>query len=199
MLKKADYFDRGLEEERWNYVTHGIGLILMLFYVINSQDFSGKVLPGFLGLTFLASVLYHSEVDIPEKEWYRRLDMASIYLAIGATSSVYCYTSGSSSWTLLAPIGFLLFVSSLLFYGEVWDKIMVPLSVVFASLGIILFSVADLGSSFTELDIYFYVGNVLYSLGLWFYVRDGRAYFHTIWHIFSVMGAVVHCSYYFTP
>ncbi len=68
---------------------------------------------------------------------------------------------------------------------------------IFASLGIALFSIADLDGELTKLGTHFYVGCVMYFSGLWFYVRDERAYFHTIWHIFVVLGALAHSSYYY--
>ncbi len=126
MIKKSDYLDRGIDEERLNYTTHGIGLILMLFYAVNSQSSPGRVLSAFLALTFLTSVLYHSAIEVLTKDLYRRLDMASIYLAIGATTSTYCYTNGSDLWHLPVLVGFSLFVFALMFYGEVWNKVMVP-------------------------------------------------------------------------
>jgi len=167
----------------------------MLSFVFHSELLAGKVLSFFLAFTFLASCFYHAALDISLKEKLRKMDMASIYLSIGATASAYCYTIGSPIWNLPASIGLVLFVSGLILYGEAWDKIMVPLCVVFASVSVGLFFISS--ASLTTAAIYFYIGNLLYSVGLWFYVRDKIKYFHTIWHIFVALGAVMHSSYYF--
>lgn len=197
--RKADYFDRGPEEEKWNYITHGIGAIFMLCYVINSQVPTGKVLSLFLAFTFLASACYHSAMDIEVKERLRKIDMASIYLSIGATASAFCHTVASPIWYAPLLVGLSLFIVSLLAYGEIWDKVMVSLSVLFASLSVVVFFQASYGQPEDfEASSYFYLGNVFYSAGLWFYVRDKSKYFHTIWHVFVLLGAVIHSSYYFT-
>ena len=197
MKRKSDYFDRGVEEERWNYITHGIAAILMLSFAVHSEVLAGRVLSLVLAFTFLASCFYHAALDISLKEKLRKIDMASIYLSIGATASAYCYTIGSPVWNLPIFIGLVLFVSGLVLYGEAWDRIMVPLSITFASISITLFFVTSFVSDLTSAAIYFYVGNLMYSAGLWFYVRDKVRYFHTIWHIFVTLGAVIHSSYYF--
>lgn len=198
MVGKSDYFNRGAEEERWNYITHGVAAVIMLSFVSHSEFLEGKVLSLVLAFTFLASCFYHAALNISIKEGLRKIDMASIYLSIGTTASAYCYTIGSSIWSLPVSIGLVLFVVGLFVYGAVWDKIMVPLSVVFASLSVGIFFLTSFFTDFTSTAIYFYVGNIMYSIGLWFYVRDRAKYFHTIWHIFVTLGAVVHSSYYFT-
>ena len=196
---KADYFDRGPEEERWNYITHGIAAIFMLGYVVNSQVATGKLMSLVLAATFLTSTCYHSAMNIGVKEKFRSIDMASIHLSIGTTASAYCYTVGSAAWHLPVLVGLILFIIGLFSYGPVWDKLMVPFSVVFAGLSTFLFFVTSHGEpSHSEAASYFYLGNVFYSSGLWFYVRDKSKYFHTIWHIFVALGAMTHSSYYFT-
>jgi len=198
-LNKSYYLERELDEEKWNYITHGIGAILMLFYVMNTQVFHGKAIPLFLGITFLISTMYHSCLNIKMKQRFRQIDMSSIYLSIGVTASIFCYTVGSPAWYLPVFCGLLLSILGYFAYGLFWDSIMVSVSTLFACSSILLFFISSYGSGSTDVALYFYSGNIAYSAGLWFYVRDRKKWFHTIWHVFVVLGAIIHSSYYFTP
>jgi len=36
------------------------------------------------------------------------------------------------------------------------------------------------------------IGGLSYTLGVYFYVKDNKLYFHAIWHIFVLLGTIAH-------
>jgi hemolysin III len=36
------------------------------------------------------------------------------------------------------------------------------------------------------------IGGLSYTLGVYFYVKDNKFYFHAIWHIFVLLGTIAH-------
>jgi hemolysin III len=36
------------------------------------------------------------------------------------------------------------------------------------------------------------IGGLSYTLGVYFYVKDNKLYFHSIWHLFVLLGTIAH-------
>ena len=37
-----------------------------------------------------------------------------------------------------------------------------------------------------------FLGGILYTVGTFFYYRDFNKYYHTIWHLFSIVASIIH-------
>ena len=194
---KASYFNRGVKEEWWNAATHAVGAGCLFAVTIFSNSAHAKLLSAALGITLLFSMLYHGAVLIKKKEFYRRLDQASIFLSVGVTGGVYASAASSSYWLipfLLSGVGILTY---LFFYGELLDNLIVLLTNFLALVSVYIFCFeSELHSPLSPMALHFFIGNIIYSCGVWFYVRDIRKWYHTIWHCFVLLGAGVHVSYF---
>lgn len=194
---KADYFHRGTKEEWWNAMTHAVGSGALFAIAFFSSSPHAKLLAATLGITLLFSMLYHGATIIQKKEFYRRLDQASIFLSVGVTGGVYASAAHSSHWfvpMVLAAAGFFMY---LIFYGEVLDKLIVLLTNALALVSVYIFCFeSSLDSPTSPMALHFFIGNIIYSCGVWFYVRDIRSWYHTIWHCFVLAGAGTHISYF---
>jgi len=43
-----------------------------------------------------------------------------------------------------------------------------------------------------ELQLLLLGGGVFYSAGTYFYAKKGKKYYHTVWHLFVIFGALCH-------
>lgn len=190
---KADYFDRGDREEWWNALTHSIPAGAMLCLALLHKNPSVVIYAASMCLTFLFSMLYHAQTNIVSKEFFRRLDMSSIFLSIGVTGMVYLNFAGSQLWLTSLVLGMSLMMLCVAFYGELVDRIMVPMALVFSNAIILIFflSISSLRESF-----YFYLGNGFYIVGLFYYLRDSRRWYHTVWHICVAVASFVHLVHF---
>jgi len=147
-------------------------------------------------LMFLSSALYHSmAVDTRQKKVMRTLDHIFIYVAIAGT-----YTPISLSviggWQGIAVVALqwmmVLFgilyksiakrkipkVSLTIYLVMGWSAVFVaPILIHKASIGMLLFLLG---------------GGVFYSAGTYFYAKEGKKFFHLIWHFFVNLGAICH-------
>ncbi len=192
--------------ERFNAWTHLVGAVLacvgaVWLLVLASLDGEPRkiVSVAIYGMTLVLlysiSTLYHS-LRGRAKVVLRKLDHLSIYLLIAGSYTPFCLV------TLYGPWGWSLF-------GVVWGLALVgmlqeikPRSearvlsiVIYALMGwIVLVAVkpllAALGTAgFTWLA----GGGVLYTVGIIFFVYDGRfLHWHGIWHLFVMAGSLMH-------
>ena len=82
---------------------------------------------------------------------------------------------------------------SVLSYGKSFaEKIAVPLYVLAGTLCLVsvLAVEADSGGSL----LYFALGTVIYLLGLLFYLRDYKKWYHTMWHLFVLAATMIHLA-----
>ena len=192
-------------EERWNAITHGLGFILslagfVLLLVFQKYDSFQGVLAVFLyGLSlsalYFASTLYHAVKNERRKEVFRKLDHISIYLLIAGTYSpvVLIALEDSMGWTLfwivwgIATFGTILKV----FFTGRFEILSVLLYIVMGWL--IVFDFSALKSSVDTLGIWLLIcGGLAYTVGIIFYALDSIKYSHVIWHLFVLVGSVLH-------
>lgn len=191
---KALFDERTRTEERWNAVSHGVALFVML--TLSAECIAvGKVMCYSLALTFLFSVLYHSASETETKRHLRKLDMASIHISIASTGASWCLLVGSPYWAISAIPSLVGFIVIVVWYGrpEV-ERMMVPLSIGPAAVIIALFVLSK--PSIEQVSI-FLAGNVFYLIGTLFYLRDSRPWYHTVWHCFVLLGAATHSMAFF--
>lgn len=192
-------------EEKLNAQTHGIGailgvagLILLILKNAHKTDWStfSVIVYGIsIIILFTASTAYHSVTDTTKKHYFRIVDHISIYLLIAGTyTPVLLITLEQSlGWLLfyivwgIAAFGVLLklfftgkfnFFSTLLYLVMGW---------------LIVFDFSRLSELMhTNGIILLMAGGAAYTIGIIFYAIEKKLYFHVIWHLFVLAGAICH-------
>jgi len=191
-------------EEALNAISHAFGLILSciaLFLLLQNshgditRTISFTVFASGAILLFLASTIYHSLTNSHAKALFKLLDHCAIYLLIAGTYTplLAITLAGSLGYTLLAFIWFFA-LAGILFkikFGNKYKKISLGtyLGMGFISLGI-------LGELYKALPVQavelLALGGLIYTLGVFFYVKKSVPYTHAIWHLFVLGGATCH-------
>lgn len=201
-----------LGEEIFNSVTHGVGsllsiagtVVLIVFSAINSDAFavvSSAVYGASLIILYTMSTLYHSITNEKAKKFFRIMDHNTIFFLIAGTYTPYTLA------VLRSPLGWVLF-------GVVWGAAAIgivlnsidlekfsKISVVcYIAMGwVIIIAVKPLMSSMPFISFALLVaGGVFYTIGVIFYSIKKVKYFHSVWHIFTVIGSALHYFSVFT-
>lgn len=192
-------------EERWNWITHGLGFILSiigLFLLINNDshqtEFStvSVVLYGFSMITlYFASTSYHYTSNIELKRKFRILDHIGIYLLIAGTYSPVTLI------TLVDSKGLLLFVLvwSLAIIGSILKlfftgRFQFFSIILYLVMGwLIMLDIDVLSDKIGEAGInYLMYGGLAYTIGIIFYALKKIPFTHVIWHVFVLAGSLFH-------
>lgn len=195
-----------LGEEIFSSVTHGIGsllafggtAVLIVLSAVYSDAWSvvsSAVFGASLIILYSMSTLYHSITNEKAKKFFRIMDHNTIFFLIAGT-----YTPFTIS-ILRGAIGWILF-------GIVWgaailgivlnsidlEKFRKPSVVCYIAMGwVIIFAVKPLTEVMSPLCLWLLVGGgVFYTVGVIFYAIKKVRYFHSIWHIFTLLGSVCH-------
>lgn len=195
-----------LGEEIFNSVTHGIGsllsiagtVVLIVFSAINSDAFavvSSAIYGASLIILYTMSTLYHSITNVKAKKFFRIMDHNTIFFLIAGTYTPYTLAVLRSAlgWVLFgivwgaAVIGIVLNSIDL----EKFSKISV---VCYIAMGwVIIIAVKPLMNTMPFVSFVLLVaGGVFYTLGVIFYAIKKVKYFHSVWHIFTVIGSALH-------
>jgi hemolysin III len=197
-------------EELYNAVTHGIGFIGSLFgfmFLLSFHKYetvSGLVSVILyslsLSLLYFASTIYHYERNEKRKLLYRKLDHISIYFLIAGTYSpiVLIVLNDSLGWLLFSIVWGIAILGTILkvfFTGR------------FEVLSLILYlfmgwlSVFDIQALLQKVDdtgiLLLAGGGAAYTVGIIFYVLDRVKYSHVIWHLFVLLGSILHYCFIF--
>jgi len=148
--------------------------------------------------TFFASFLYHKTFLPTQRERNRLVDRVGIYMMImgsGVATSLTCsnliVATGASCILVLVScflIANMCIKRSLPEWFCVTSYILLGWVGIFPALGI-------LGpSGFTEAGVLWLLllSGGFYSMGVLFYSNDSHKWFHTIWHIFTMLGYACH-------
>lgn len=191
-------------EEQLNTISHIFGLVLSclaLFLLLNNShgdinriiSFSIFATSGIL--LFLASSLYHSSTNKRAKKVFKLLDHCAIYLLIAGTyTPLFALTLAGTLGYILLVFIWIFALSGILFkikFGNKYKKISLAtyLGMGFISLGVI----GELYEKLPEQAIgLLALGGLIYSLGVFFYIKKTVPYTHAIWHIFVLGGATCH-------
>ena len=197
---------RRLECEIFNGATHlagallaFAGLLFLIFRGIRSGDpwklGSFVVYGGMLLALYVISTLYHV-VTGRAKRVFRKLDHLSIYLTIAGTYTPFAVVSlrGPWGWSLLAAVWTLALIG-------IAQEFLLPRRIEWVSLSLYL------GMGWLAVAVFFpmlraigprgmallVVGGLLYTVGVFFYVLEGRMrHSHGVFHLFVVGGSVAH-------
>ena len=193
------------EEEFWNWVTHGLGIVLTLigipFLFIYNTDLtpystlSLLFLSGGLLFVYCSSTAYHYIESNNLKEKLRVLDHISIYYLITGSYAPVCFITLNDYSGL--PIFFTVLGLSILgtifkiFSVDRYNKFSLMLYIILGWLIVVdidtLFSLLD-----SEAKNLLIAGGIFYSIGVLFYLLEKIKYNHAIWHIFVMLGSISH-------
>ena len=195
-----------LGEEIFSSVTHGVGsllsvagtVVLIVFAAIYSDAWSVvgcAVFGASLIILYCMSTLYHAITNPRAKSFFRIMDHNTIFFLIAGT-----YTPITIS-ILRGTIGWVLF-------GIVWgaavigivlnsidlEKFRKPSVVCYIAMGwVIIIAIRPLLRVMNAWSLWLLVGaGVFYTVGVIFYAIKKVKYFHSVWHIFTVVGSVCH-------
>lgn len=195
-----------LGEEIFNAVSHGVGAGLaligygyMLALSVHFGDIwsivSVTIYCATLFIMFLSSTCYHALAYPSAKRILRVLDHCAIYLLIAGTYTPYTLINlrGPLGWTIffiiwtMAIIGIVLNAVDLKKYAKisVLCYVLMGWAVIFA-LKPLLATLAVQGALMLA------IGGVFYTVGVIFYVIRKVPYFHSVWHLFVLAGAITH-------
>ncbi len=194
------------QEERLNAGSHGIGLILGLFaipFLIQKSLFTNQSESLIGALTFSLGIVmvygfstaYHAAKNPKKKSRLQVMDHVSIYFLI----------AGSYTPMILA---ILKKETALIFLAIIWGSVLVgtffkvfftgkfkTLSVIiYLTMGwLAVFFIQNLVEKISwETLTWIGIGGLSYTIGVYFYVKSERLYFHAIWHLFVLGGTAAH-------
>ena len=144
---------------------------------------------------FLASTFYHAVKGEKRKHYFRIIDHISIYLLIAGTYTPVLLISLTDSlgWTLFWTVwGIAVFgVILKLFFTGKFELFSTLLYLVMGWL--IIFDFSNLSIALGSNGIlWLFAGGLSYTVGIVFYALQKVPYFHVIWHLFVLGGAVCH-------
>ena len=193
-------------EEIANAITHGIGTglsiaALALLAIISALEGTASHVIGFtifggtLVILYLASTLYHSMSNEKVKKLFRKFDHMSIFLLIAGTYTPFCLTAlpGWVGWTVLAIVWICAITGIVIkaFHTGKFEGLSTFLYVVMGWL--ILPAIKPLYDSVSfQTFLLLMLGGVFYTSGTFFFVKDNKRYYHSIWHLFVLAGSTFH-------
>ncbi len=203
---KNDINDFTLFEEVWHAISHGFGLFLSTFgfgVLITLAVLSGdlaKILTStlygvVLVLMYGASTLYHAIPHPGPKSVLQQLDHASIYLLIAGTYTpvVILGVQGLFGWILFgvewgaAAVGVFLKIV----YPRRFELFSLILYAVMGWLIVVAWKPFVDHAGWLPM-IFLFVGGLIYTLGIFFYVKSSMKLNHAVWHIFVLGGTIFH-------
>lgn len=194
------------QEERLNAGSHGIGLILGLFaipFLIQKSLFTNQSESLIGALTFSLGIVmvygfstaYHAAKNPKKKSRLQVMDHVSIYFLI----------AGSYTPMILA---ILKKETALIFLAIIWGSVLVgtffkvfftgkfkTLSIIiYLTMGwLAVFFIQDLVEKISwETLTWIGIGGLSYTIGVYFYVKSEKLYYHAIWHLFVLGGTAAH-------
>jgi hemolysin III len=192
------------QEERWNVITHGAGLIIFIaatIYLFIQHNPTGLVFAGVavycLCQLFLytASTSYHRARDGKTKYRLRTADHVSIYLSIAGTYTPVCLTvleDGNGYAILIA-------VWAIALFGTIWKlyftgKYEAFSNVLYLVMGwLVVIDLDGLQNSLSDQQLNLLIaGGFFFTVGVIFYAWQRLYFNHVIWHLFVLGGSISH-------
>lgn len=197
---------RRLADEFANSLTHGVGLalavagfvVLLVLAALRGSTLH-LVACGVYGVTlvalYAASTLYHSARDPRRKRLLRVVDHCAIFLLIAGTYTPFAliHLPPGWGWSILATVwtmAALGIIYKVLFLGR-YPRVGLAMYLAMGWLGLVAAGpiVAHVPPHAVALMA---AGGLLYTGGVWFFVRDHQPFRHAIWHLFVLGGSACH-------
>ena len=193
-------------EENLNTLTHWIGTIIVSVAsgcLITLSVLSGSTIKLVailiysvsMIMLYCASTLYHFAESEDIKKKLKVLDHCSIYLLIAGTYTPFLLINlqGNTGTILLITLWSIALagiIAKVFFYNR-FRKISLAVYLVMGWL--VVFAVKPLIET-TPVSglIFLLLGGLFYSAGTYFYARKNKEFSHAIWHVFVLLGTIMH-------
>ena len=200
------------KEELYNVITHGFGailsvvaLVLMIYYSAISGSgiaiASSLVFGISLILLYSASTVYHAVYKLKWKKICQRIDHLSIYLLIAGTYTPIALLGlkGALGWSMFGVIWGMALIGFIFKFSPLRNNEKISLSLYalmgWAAIIAIKPMIENLSTGALTLII---IGGLCYTLGIYFYAKDRKPFYHPIWHLFVLGGSIMHfCAVFF--
>lgn len=199
-------------EEVIHAVTHGIGALLsvlgLVLLMIKASGIGARAVVGTaifgasMIILFTASCLYHTASAIypPDsgsrvRATFQKCDHSMIFLLILGTYSPACVTTlgGFVGWSVFGVVAACCVTGIVLNWISVakFEKISLFLQLLSGWSIVVAFvpfynAIGPVGCNFLV------AGGLFYTVGVVFYKLQNIKYFHVVWHIFVLLGALMH-------
>ncbi|MDF2157484.1 hemolysin III family protein [Algoriphagus sp. CAU 1675] len=193
-------------EERANALSHGLGLVLGIigipFLILKAwEQEDSKFLIGAIAfsmgilMVYGFSTAYHAAKDSRKKDRLQIMDHVSIYFLIAGsyTPMVLAILNTEKALLFLSIIWVSVLIGTFfkLFFTGKFKTLSVIIYLTMGWLAVLFFN--DLVEKIPlETLIWIGAGGLSYTLGVFFYVKSNRPFFHTIWHVFVLGGTAAH-------
>ena len=142
-----------------------------------------------------SSTIYHALTHQKLKKLFQTFDHSAIYLLIAGTYTpitLLCLDGNiqlfvlSFEW-ILATFGIFMKFK----YPGRFELLSLILFIVMG--WVIVFFITPLRENLADNGFYLLVaGGLTYTLGVYFYVKDSKPYYHALWHLFVLGGSLFH-------
>lgn len=195
-----------LGEEIFNAVSHGTGgllsiagtVILIVFAAIYSSGWGvvGSAIYGAsLIILYTMSTLYHAITNRKAKTFFRIMDHNTIFLLIAGTYTPITLVPlrGVMGWVLFGIVWSAAILGIVLNSIDL-EKYRKPSVVCYVIMGwVVIIALKPMLEKVNVLSLWFLlIGGLFYTLGIIFYIKKDKKYFHSVWHLFTVAGSVFH-------
>ncbi|WP_223699860.1 PAQR family membrane homeostasis protein TrhA [Sutcliffiella deserti] len=207
-MAQTHTFTKG--EEIANSITHGIGMLisvaaLVLLIIFASIDGTLLHLFTFIiyGITMLmlytASTMLHALPKGKAKNVFEILDHSSIYFFIAGsyTPITLIVMDGVIGWTIFGIV-WTLAIAGTIFKVFFVRKFLFASTILYVLMGwLAVFGWNEITAKVGADGIVFLVsGGIVYSLGAIFYMWRAFPYHHAVWHIFVLVGTLLHFFFF---
>ena len=198
----ADYSFR---EELASSLIHGAGIVFgivgtaaLVVVASRSHDTLHLISVCVYGATlialYVASTLYHAIAHPPAKPLLRVLDHSAIFLLIAGTYTPFTLITlhGPWGWSLFAIVWALACAGIVLEARHVHSRpLMAALYVGMGWVGLV--AIKPLAAALPAGGLWLmFGGGVAYTLGVPFYLWKRLPFNHALWHVFVLLGSVLH-------
>ena len=206
MTERARVPRYSFSEEIANSVIHGIGIVLAIgglgvltaFASVYGNAWhivSCSVFGATLVILYTSSTLYHS-IQLPRaKTVLRILDHSAILLLIAGTYTPFTLVNlrGPWGWSLFSIVWGLAFLG-IIFRVTILRRRMTVFFLLYLIMGwlVVVAFKSMLASIATGGLVLLVLGGVVYTIGIGFYAWRRLPYNHAIWHVFVLIGSVLH-------
>ena len=182
-----------------------VELILMIYYSAISGSgiaiASSLVFGISLILLYSASTVYHAVYKLKWKKICQRIDHLSIYLLIAGTYTPIALLGlkGAWGWSMFGVIWGMALIGFIFKFSPLRNNEKISLSLYalmgWAAIIHIKQIIENLSTGALTLII---LGGLCYTLGIYFYAKDRKPFYHPIWHLFVLGGSIMHfCAVFF--
>lgn len=195
-----------LGEEIFNSVSHGTGgllsiagtAVLIVLAAIYSNAWgvvSSAIFGASLIILYTMSTLYHAITNPKAKKFFRIMDHNTIFFLIAGTYTPITLVPlrGAFGWVLFGIVWGAAILGIVLNSIDL-EKFRKPSVVCYIAMGwVVIIAVKPMIEKVYPLSLWFIlIGGLFYTVGVIFYVKKNKKYFHSIWHLFTIAGSVFH-------